>query len=251
MKNSNTQSLAIIFATILLVGVFSLSSAGPKDVKGIPGIPIYPGVETLLDKDYSGTSDEDGHPWLWYKFSSEKLENDPDAMEKILNFYKAELKKLGWQYIGEGVGDHHWIKGKEAIAIGSVADYTIAYIRMSNENAKANINKLSDKEFIKAYVDCAKAAQKVYEKYGMKTGDDYAKKILETSSKSPEEVEKFENKLKTEVRKTIKEVLRTFKISIRRLKELKSKYYEELIQQYIGEHESERTVNQLGFMAME
>jgi len=121
---------------------------------------------------------------------------------------------------------------------------------MNSEDAQANISKLSDKEFIKAFVDCAKAAQKVYEKYGMKTGDDYAKKVLEMSSKSPEEYESFENRLQSEIKKTIKDVLKTFNVSVRRLKELKSEY-EDIFQQYIAEHESEYTPNQLGFMAME
>lgn len=58
-----------------------------------------------------------------------------------------------------------------------MADYTIVYIRMSNEDAQYNITKLTDKEFVKAYVACAKAAQKVYEKQGMKTVDEYSKEL--------------------------------------------------------------------------
>jgi len=254
MRDRKVKNLAIMLAAMLLVSIPSLSR-GQKDVKGFPGIPVYPGVETLLDEEYSGATDEDGHPWVWYEFISKKLKDewDKDAvglMEKIINFYKVELKKLGWEYIGEGIGDHHWTKGKDGIAIGSVADYIIAYIRMSSEDAQANITKLSDKEFIKAFVDCAKAAQKVYEKYGMKTGDDYANKVFEMSSKSPEEYESFENRLKSDVRKTIKVVLKTFKVSVGRLKQLKSEY-EDMLAQYIAEHESEYTPNQLGFMAME
>lgn len=121
---------------------------------------------------------------------------------------------------------------------------------MDSEDAQANITKLSDKEFIKAYVDCAKAAQRVYEKQGMKTADDYARESLEMSSKEPEKLERFENELKSEVRKTIKDVLKPFKISAGRFKELKSAY-EEMVQQYIGEHSSEYMQNQLGFMAIE
>jgi len=254
MRDRKVQNLAIVLAATLLVSIPSLSR-GEKDVKGFPGIPLYPGVETFLGEDYSGATDEDGHPWVWYEFTSKKLKDEwdegaIDLMGKIINFYKVELKKRGWQYIGEGIGDHHWTKGKEALAIGSVADYIIAYIRMSSEDAQANITKLSDKEFIKAFVDCAKAAQKVYEKYGMKTGDDYANKVFEMSSKSPEEYESFENRLKSDVRKTIKNVLKTFKVSVGRLKQQKSEY-EDMLAQYIVEHESEYTSNQLGFMAME
>jgi len=253
MKDPKVQSLALILAAMLLVSVPSLS-AGQKDVKGFPGIPIYPGVDTLLDEDYSGATDEDGHPWVWYEISSEKLKDEwdkgVDLLEKIMIFYKVELKKLGWQYIGEGIGYYHWVKGKEAIAIGSVADYVIAYTRMSSEHAQANITKLSDKEFIKAFVDCAKAAQKIYEKYGMKTGDDYAKKASELGGKSPEEYENFESSLQSEVKKTIKDVLKPFKVSVGRLKQLKSEY-EDMFAQYIAEHEGEYTANQLGFMAMD
>jgi len=253
MKDQKVQSLAMILAAMLLVSIPSLSF-GQKDVKGFPGIPIYPGVETFLGEEYRGATDQDGHPWVWYEFTSKKLKDEwdqgaIDLMAKIINFYKVELKKLGWEYIGEGIGNHHWVKGKEAIAIGSVADYLIAYIHMSKEDAQANVTKLSDKEFIKAYVDSAKAAQKVYEKYGMKTADDYANKVFEMSSKSPEEYESFENRLQGDVRKTVKDVLKPFKVSAGRFKELKSEY-EDMLTQYIAEHESEYTPNQLGFMAM-
>jgi len=161
-----------------------------------------------------------------------------------------QLKKRDWQYIGEGIGYHHWVKGKDGIAIVIPTDYEIEYTRMSSEDAQANAIKLSDKEFIKAFVESAKAAQKVYEKYGMKTGDDYGRKVFAMSTKSPEELASFDNKLKSDVRKAVKDVLKTFKVSIRRLKELKSEY-EEMFQQYIGEHISDYTSNQLGFMAMD
>jgi len=253
MRDQKVRNLAIVLAAMLLVSIPSLSR-GEKDVKGFPWIPIYPGVETFLGEEYRGATDEDGHPWVWYEFTSKKLKDEwdegaIDLMGKIINFYKVELKKQGWKYIGEGIGDHHWTKGKEGIAIGSVADYWIAYIRMSNEDAQANVTKLIDKEFVKAFVDCAKAVQKVYEKYGMKTGDDYLKKISEVGSKSPEEYESFENRLKSDVKTTVKDALKPLKISVRRFKELKPEY-EELLQQYIGEHQSEYALNQLGFMAM-
>jgi len=74
--------------------------------------------------------------------------------------------------------------------------------------------------------------------------------VTAKSKTSPGELEKFESELKSEVRKTIKDVLKSFKISVGRFKELKSEY-EELVQQYISEHMSEYTVNQLGFMAMD
>ena len=177
---------------------------------------------------------------------------DKDAegvTKKVVDFYMVQLKKRDWQYIGEGIGYHHWVKGKDGIAIVIPTDYEIEYTRMSSEDAQANVTKLSDKEFIKAYVDSAKAAQKVYEKYGMKTADDYANKVFEMSSKSPEEYESFENRLQGDVRKTVKDVLKPFKVSAGRFKELKSEY-EDMLTQYIAEHESEYTPNQLGFMAM-
>jgi len=253
MRDPKIKGLVIMLAAMLLMSIPSLSG-GEKDVKGFPGIPIYPGVETLLGEDHSGTTDEDGHPWVWYEFTSKKLKDEwdqgaIDLMGKIINFYKEELRKLGWEYIGEGIGDHHWTKGKEGIAIGSVADYWIAYICMSSEDAQANITKLNDKEFIKAFVDCANTAQKVYEKYGMKTGDDYGKKVFEVSSKSPEEYESFEANLQAEIKKAVKDTLKPVKISLRRFKELKPEY-DEPLQQYIGEHQSEYVANQLGFMVM-
>lgn len=245
MRDSKIQRLGIILATMLLVCIPSLA-VGQKDVTGFPGIPIYPGVETLLDKEYSGATDEDGHPWVWYEFKSKKLKdewdrNAVDVMGKIISFYKVELKKLGWQYIGEGIQQHHWVKGKEAIAIGSVADYIIAYIRMSDEDAQANFTTLSDKEFIKAYVACVKAAQEVYEKQGIKTMEDYIKEISQGFD---------EDKLKIELRKAIKHTLKPFKISVGKFRELKSEY-EELVQQYIGEHSNEYMRNLLGFMAVD
>jgi len=258
MRDQKVQNLAIVLAAMLLVGIPSLSR-GQKDVKGFPGIPIYPGADSPEkhpeepDKDYSGVR-EDGSYYIWYVFSKQlQKEWDKDAVgvtKKIVDFYIAELEKRDWQYIGEGIGYHHWVKGKDGIAICIPADYELEYARMSSEDARANAIKLSDKEFIKAYIDSAKAAQKVYEKYGMKTGDDYGKKVFEMSSKSPEEYQSFDNRLKSDVKNAVKDVLKTFKVSIRRLKELKSGY-EDMFQQYIGEHMSEYMSNQLGFMAMD
>jgi len=258
MRDPKMQSLAIILASVLLVTIPSLSR-GQKDVKGFPGIPIYPGADSPQKhpeepgKDYSGVR-EDGSYYIWYVFSKQlQKEWDKDAegvTKKVMDFYMLELKKRDWQYIGEGIGYHHWVKGKDGIAIVIPTDYEIEYTRMSSEDAQANAIKLSDKEFIKAFVESAKAAQKVYEKYGMKTGDDYGKKVFEMSTKSPEELASFDNKLKSDVRKAVKDVLKTFKVSIRRLKELKSEY-EEMFQQYIGEHISDYTSNQLGFMAID
>jgi hypothetical protein len=71
--------------------------------------------------------------------------------------------------------------------------------------------------------------------------EDYVSKLSQ-----PDESEKF----RIELRKTIKNSLKPYKISFERFEELKSGYAE-VIQQYIGEHMSEYTVNQLGFMAME
>ncbi len=244
----------IIPAAMLLLCIFSLN-ARSEYVKGFPGIHIYPGAGTLLDEGRSGTVDEDGYPWVWYEFKSRKLRDewDNDAvklMEKIINFYKIKFKKPGWQYIGEGVQRHHWVKGKKGIAIGFAADYVIAYVHMSNWDARTNVTKLGEKEFMRLYVDCAKAVQKIYERQGIKSGDAYAKKMLEVSKKSPQEFEKFENKTKSEIKKTVKDRLRYFRISLGRFKELKSEYGDSF-QQYMTEHSNDYLKNQVGFMAID
>jgi hypothetical protein len=243
----------IIPATVLLLCISSLN-ARSKYVQGFPGIPVYPEAETLLDEERSGTADEDGNPWVWYEFKSRKLRDEWDndavkVMGKIINFYKIKLKKPGWQYIGEGVQRHHWVKGKKGIAIG-FADYVITYTHMSNWDARTNVTKLSEKEFMRLYVDCAKAVQKIYERQGIKSGDAYAKKMLEISRKNPQEFEKFENKTKSEIKKTVKDRIRYSRISLGRFKELKSEYGDSF-QQYISQHINEYTQNQLGFMAMD
>lgn len=249
MTNSRIQSVTVLFVImpLLCISLF----AGSKYVQGFPGIPVYPGTDMLVDKERS--RDADGNPWVWYEFKSQKLKNEWDnnavkIMKEIINFYKIKLAKAGWQYIGEGVQRHHWIKGKEGLAIG-FADYAITYTHMSNWDARTNVIKLSERDFIRIYVDCAKALQKIYERQGIKTGNDYVRKMMDMSRKNPLEFTK-EDKTKSEIKKTIKDRLKTFRISPARFKELKS-VYGEAVQKYINNYTNEYIKNQMGFMAID
>ncbi|MCX7702959.1 MAG: hypothetical protein N2234_02500 [Planctomycetota bacterium] len=259
MKNFKT--LLVVFCVLIAGLTFLLAD---EEVRGFSGIPVYPGAsspeknpEAGEGKYYEGT-DEDGCYFIWYRFD-EKLqkewdENAESVSKKIINFYKEELKKRGWEYVGEGVGCHFWCKDKNGIAICIPCDYEIEYTRMTSEDAKANTIKLEEKEFVKAYMDCIKAAQRVYEKkYGIKTTDDYAKKASEIMQKGEEglkELEKLESDIMKDVKKEVKEVLKGYKISLERLKELK-KEYEESLNKYWGENQEEVNQNLLGMLAMD
>ncbi|OYD13833.1 hypothetical protein CH333_09860 [candidate division WOR-3 bacterium JGI_Cruoil_03_44_89] len=261
MKALRTQTPVVTLVAILLVCALPSSAEG-GDVKGFPGIPIYIGadfpcgtqMENLewAEQQAEQTLQKEGY--IWYEFG-EKLaeEYDKDARGvdgKIVDFYKKELEKRGWNYIGEGVRIHHWTKGKEAIGISFPADCTIEYKHMSSEEAKANIANLNEEEFIEAFVKCAKEAQKVYEKHGIKTWSDLEGKSSEImSEKGYEEAEKFAEKLNLEVKETIGKTLKPFGVSVNRFKELKPRY-EDLIPQYFEQHEEEFTENILGFSAM-
>jgi len=259
MKVLRMQALEVIFAAILLMSIFTLSATGKADVKNFPEISIYPGADSPEKnpedpkKDYSGITEE-GHYFIWYVFNKQLQKDwDEDAesvTKKIVNFYKEELKKRGWRYIGEGVGRHHWGKGKEAIAICIPCDYEIEYMRMSIEDANANVATLTSKQFIEAFVKCIKEIQQLYEKNGMKTPEDYLRKIDEIMSKrGSEEREKFEKDLDRQVKETIGKTLKPYGVSVKRFQELKSGY-QDLISQYLSEHEDEVKKNILGFSAM-
>jgi hypothetical protein len=254
MRGRKIKILSFILSALVMIG-FSFLYAEQKEVKGFQGIPVYPGADypekhpEEPGKDYSGVT-EDGYNYIWYVFGK-KLQNEWDAdavtvSEKIISFYKGEFKKRGFQYLGEGTDRHYWIKGKDGIAISIPADYEIEYMQMGSEDAKANVITLGDSDFLKIYVDCAKAAQKLFEKYGIKTLGDFSNKAMEMAVKDPEEFEKFENKLRSDIRKTIKDLLKSSKISVERFKELSSGK-EELIQKYMSENPGEYIQNQLGF----
>ena len=275
MLKMNKKNLGMLTLLMILVVVILISGCArkteekpaekeptvvsQKEVKGFSGIPIYPGVDypekdpNDETKDYSGTT-EDGYYFIWYVFNQklqDEWDNDAESVEKkIVNFYKEELRKRGWEYIGEGVGRHHWTKDEDGIAICIPADYEIEYMRMDSEEAKANTTKLSNEKFIEAFVNCAQEAQKIYEKNGFKTLDDYTNKTMELANKNPEELEKFFDKLRSEVRKITKDTLKPFNISVERFKEQKSEN-NELIQKYYSENVDEFLRNILGFMAMD
>lgn len=252
MRNIKIQGVIIMSTIIFLLCISSLN-ASPEYVQGFSGIPVYPGADTRVDRKRSGETDEDGNFWIWYEFKNKKLRDEWNkdsvkVMKKIIHFYKTKLAKSGWQYIGEGVQRHHWVKEKKGIAIG-FADYAITYASMSNWDARTNVVKLSEKEFMRVYVDCAKAVQKIYEKQGITSGDEYARRMLEMSKKNPMEFTK-EDKTKIEVKKTIKNKLRSFRISLGRFRELKSKYGNAL-QKYITNNTNEYMRNQMGFLAID
>lgn len=260
MRILSEKGLVVILCTMLLVSAFSLSAAGGGDMKGFPGIPEYPGIDYLwvtaegeeYRESWEKTLKEEGY--IWYSFGKkleEEYEKDACGVDKkIIDFYKGQLKKRGWKYIGEGIRKHHWTKGKEGVSISFPADCTIEYKHMSSEEAKANTANLKEEEFIKAFVKCIISAQKVYEKQGFKTMGDLEGKVSEIISKEGfDKAEKFAEELRNEAKKTIKTILKPFGISLKRFVEVKSGYGN-VIQKYFSEHENEAMENMLGFLAI-
>jgi len=94
-------------------------SSEENEIKGFPGVPVYVGAELI-----SGTQMGDikfmedmlvKEGYIWYEFGEklcEEYNEDPKGVDnRIVDFYKKELAKKGWKYIGEGVRTYHLSKG--------------------------------------------------------------------------------------------------------------------------------------------
>lgn len=217
-------------------------------IKGFPGIPVYIGAEFI-----SGTQMEDikwmedmlaKEGYIWYEFGeklSEEYNEDPRGINnRIVDFYKKELAKKGWTYIGEGVRTHHLSKGNNAIGISFPADCTIEYRHMSIEEAKGNCGKMEEDQFMEAFMKCAKAAQEVCKKQGIQNMNDY-----QTQMADEEALETLNKKIKI----GLNEALKPYGVTFNRFKEIKAGYNsDKMMRRLYTEHEKEINALQLGFM---
>lgn len=217
-------------------------------VKGFPGIPVYIGAEFI-----SGTQMEDTkwmedmlakEGYIWYEYGEklcEEYNEDPKGVDNgIVDFYKKELAKKGWKYIGEGVRTYHLAKGNNAIGISFPADCTIEYRHMSIEEAKGNCGKMEEDQFIEAFIKCAKAAQEVCKKQGIQNMNDYQAQMADE-----EALETLNKKIEI----GLNEALKPYGVTFNRFKEIKDGYKsDEMMRRLYTEHEKEINALQLGFM---
>jgi hypothetical protein len=211
-------------------------------VKGFPGIPVYIGAEFI-----SGTQMEDmlaKEGYIWYEFGEklcEEYNEDPKGVDnRIVDFYKKELAKKGWKYIGEGVRTYHLSKGNNAIGITFPADCTIEYRHMSTEEAKGNCGKMEEDQFIEAFIKCAAAAQEICKKQGIQNMNDYMTQMAD---------EKALEMLTKKVEIGLNETLKPYGVTFKRFKEIKAGYNsDKIMRRLYTEHEKEMNALQLGLM---
>ena len=217
-------------------------------VKGFPGIPVYVGAELISGTQMGDTKFMEDmlakEGYIWYEYGEklcEEYNEDPKGVNnRIVDFYKKELAKKGWKYIGEGVRTYHLAKGNNAIGISFPADCTIEYRHMSIEEAKGNCGKMEEDQFIEAFIKCAKAAQEVCKKQGIQNMNDYQAQMADE-----EALETLNKKIEI----GLNEALKPYGVTFNRFKEIKDGYKsDEMMRRLYTEHEKEINALQLGFM---
>ncbi len=218
------------------------------EVKGFIGIPAYPGAGLI-----SGSSEAGDTKWaeetlkkkgyIWYEFekklADEYWEDARGVDNRIIDYYKGELAKTGWKYIGKGLDTNHWIKGQKAVGIYFPADCTIEYKHMNVEEAKGNCGQLSKDKFVEVFMKCVKATQDSCEKQGIKNMDDYQSKMVDEDT--------FKS-IKEEFEKSLNKALKPYGVNFKRFKEIiKKGNFDEMMGRLYSEHEKEINVLQLGF----
>jgi DNA-binding Lrp family transcriptional regulator len=224
--------------------------SGKNEVKGFPDIPVYAGAESIAGAEMGDTKwaeemlTKEGY--IWYEFGnklSAEYDKDPRGVDdKIVEFYKEELAKKGWKYIGKGVDTHHWAKGENALGIYFPADCTIEYRHMSAEEAKGNCGQLSEEKWIEAFLLCAKDAQEICEKQNIKSMDEYQMIMVDE-----EAFESFNKKIEQSINKALK----PYGVTLKRFAEIKKEYnLDEMMGRLYAEHEKEINTLQLGFIIL-
>jgi hypothetical protein len=220
------------------------------EVEGFPGLPLYPGAESIAGSEMGDTEwalemlKKEGY--IWYEYGEklcEEYNNDPKGVDnRIVDFYKDELAKKGWKYIGEGVRTHHWAKDDKAIGISFPADCSIEYIHMSASQARGNCGKMEEDQFGEAFMKCANTAQEVCKQQGIQSMDDYF-----TQMGDEEALERLNKKIE----EGLNEALKPYGVTFKRFKEIKEGYnFDEVIGRLYAEHEKEINTLQLGLMIL-
>ncbi len=251
--------LPVTVLAVLLLACFLPCLAEGGEVKGFPGIPTYPGAEHPegTGTDYQEYSDQmlEKEGWIWYAFGeklSEEWDNDAPALsQKIMQYYKTQLDDRGWEYVGDCVGSHHWVKDGEGIAIDIPADYDIQYKHMSAEDARASCGELTDEKFAEAFPLCIDAAQSVYAKHDMSTMEDFEQKMAElmTAEGDMEAMEAFNNNLQEEVKNAVGNTLKPYGVTFERLAELFSNR-QDVLRDWVESNQEKMEQNPLGFLAL-
>jgi hypothetical protein len=220
------------------------------EVKGFPGLPLYPGAESIAGSEMGDTEwalemlKKEGY--IWYEYGEklcEEYNDDPKGVDnRIVDFYKEELAKKGWKYIGEGVRTHHWAKGDSAVGISFPADCSIEYIHMSVIEARGNCGKMEEDQFGEAFMKCANTAQEVCKEQGIQSMDDYLAKMGD---------EEALEKLNKKIEEGLNEALKPYGLTFKRFKEIKEGYnFDEIMERLYAEHEKEINTLQLGLMIL-
>ncbi len=219
-----------------------------NEIKGFSGVPVYVGAEFISGTQMGDTKFmEDAlakEGYIWYEYGEklcEEYNEDPKGVDnRIVDFYKKELAKKGWKYIGEGVRTYHLSKGNNAIGISFPADCTIEYRHMSTEEAKGNCGKMEEDQFIEAFIKCAAAAQEICKKQGIQNVNDYMTQMAD---------EKALEMLTKKVEIGLNETLKPYGVTFKRFKEIETGYNsDKIMRRLYTEYEKEMNALQLGLM---
>ncbi|MBN1274531.1 MAG: hypothetical protein JXB26_19900 [Candidatus Aminicenantes bacterium] len=256
MKKSLFSTL-LVFVCVFMVFSHNLSwanifniQAEVKEVKGFPGVPLYPGAESIAGTEMGDTEwtleklKEEGY--IWYEFSKnlcQEYNEDPQGVDgRIIDFYKKKLGGTGWTYIGEGVRTQHWAKENKAIGVSFPADCSIKYEHMSVEEAKGNCGELDEDGLLNAYVACAQKAQEFCKENGISSPEDYMNRMADEQS-----YESFKKKMEA----CLNAGLKPFGVTLSRFREIKEKSnYDEIMGRLYSEQQEKITSLQLGFMIL-
>lgn len=224
--------------------------AGESEVMGFPGVPIYPGAESIAGTQTGDTAwaleqlKEEG--LIWYEYSEklcDEYNNDPRGVDnRILDFYKQKFAQKGWEYIGEGVMTYHWAKGDDAIGISFPADCSIEYINMNAAEARGNCGKLEEDQFIEAIFICAQKTQDVCNESGIQNSQDFMNCMSDEES--------YESLMK-KVEAGINKALFPYGVTYKRFQEIKEGLdFDALMGRIYSENQEKINSLQLGFTVL-
>lgn len=224
--------------------------SGESSVKGFPGVPLYPGAESIAGTQMGDTEwaleqlKEEG--LIWYEYSEklcDEYNNDPSGVNnRILDFYKDKFSQKGWEYIGEGVMTHHWVNGDAAIGISFPADCSIEYINMHAAEARGNCGELEENQFIEAIFTCAQKSQDVCKESGIQSSEDFMNCMSDEES--------YEN-LRKKIEDGLNQTLVPYGVTYKRFQEIKKGLdFDAIMGRIYSENQEKLNSLQLGFMVL-
>jgi hypothetical protein len=227
-------------------------TAHGADVQGLPGVPVYPGLEEIS----TSAGDSKDADRVIYECSGEEVgeryAQDPEAFAaQVVAFYRDRLAKQGWKYLGEGAWRHHWAKGEQAIALALLDYCAIEYRRVDLDEARASLATIDEKDFFTALQGCVVAAQAVCAKHGAGDFAALQKKSEEFMTRGDMEgLEDYEVRLRKECRQGMWDSLKPHGVTPERLAQLFEER-EDLADQWMQNYGAFVSENAMGWVMVQ